>query len=54
MATYQGKSLHIEIKIGRDRQSDNQKRIESEVTASGGFYYLARSFKFFKEWFDNI
>jgi hypothetical protein len=54
MATYHGKSLHIEVKIGRDRQSEAQKRTESEVTGAGGQYFIARSFSEVKEWFDNI
>lgn len=54
MATYKGKSLSIEIKIGRDRQSDSQKKIESEVIRSGGYYFLARNFTEFKSWFDNL
>ena len=54
LATYKGLSLHIEVKHGRDRQSEAQKRIESEVIRSGGYYYLARNFTDFKEWIDNI
>jgi hypothetical protein len=54
MAVYQGKSLHIEIKIGKDRQSEYQKQVEAEVNASGGFYYLAESFSAFKEWIDLL
>ena len=54
MATFRGLSLHIEVKHGRDVQSEAQKRIESEVTASGGLYYVARDFTSFKEWFDTL
>jgi hypothetical protein len=54
MATYKGLSLHIEVKIGKDRQSGAQKKVESEVTRSGGLYYLAKNFTDFKEWFDSI
>lgn len=54
MATYQGKSLHIEIKIGKDRQSEYQKQIESEVTSSGGFYFLCKDFESFKNWIDTL
>lgn len=54
MATYKGKSLHIEVKIGRDIQSEHQRQVESEVTSSGGFYYLARNFTDFLEWFVSI
>lgn len=54
MATFKGKSLHIEVKIGRDRQSEHQVKIQAEVEASGGLYYIARNFTDFKIWFDKI
>ena len=54
MATYNGLSLHLEIKHGADRQSEAQKKIESEVIRAGGLYYLARDFSSFKSWLDNI
>jgi hypothetical protein len=53
MGTYRATSLHIEVKIGQDRQSEAQKLVESEVTRSGGLYYIARNFSEFKDWFDN-
>jgi len=53
MATYRGLSFHIEIKIGKDKQSDHQKQIELQVNNSGGFYYLARNFTDFKAWLDS-
>jgi hypothetical protein len=54
MATYQGKSLHIEIKTGKDRQSEAQRKIEAEVILSGGYYVLASNFTDFKTWFDSL
>jgi hypothetical protein len=54
MATFKGLSLHIEVKHGRDVQSEAQKKIESEVIRAGGRYYLARNFTDFKEWFDTL
>ena len=54
MATFRGLSLHIEVKHGRDVQSEAQKRIESEVIRSGGLYYVAHNFTDFKIWFDTI
>jgi len=53
-ATYQGKSLQIEVKIGADRQSDDQKRVQQQQQQAGGIYYVARDFSSFKEWFDNL
>jgi len=54
MATFKGLSLHIEVKHGSDRLSDSQKKIQDEVTQSGGLYYVARDFTSFKQWFDNL
>lgn len=54
ISTYKGKSLHIEVKHGRDVQSEAQKKIELEVTRSGGVYFIARNFTQFKQWFDNL
>lgn len=54
MATYRGLSLHIEIKIGRDKQSEDQKKIETEVTRSGGRYFIARDFESFYKWFNQL
>lgn len=54
MATYKGISLFIEVKIGKDRQSDVQKKVESEVTASGGRYYLAKDFESTYQWINQL
>lgn len=54
IATYQGKSLFIEVKHGRDRMSEHQEAIRAEHTQSGGLFYVARSFSEFKDWIDNI
>lgn len=54
LATFKGLSLHIEVKHGRDVQSDAQRKIESEVRRSGGLYYIARNFTDFKMWFDSL
>jgi len=54
MGTFRGKSLHVEIKVGKDKQSEDQKKVEAEVTRSGGLYFIARDFKSFKQWFDKL
>ena len=54
IATYRGLSLHIEVKHGSDRLSDSQKKIQNQVTQSGGLYYVAKNFTEFKEWFDEL
>lgn len=53
-ATHKGKSLQIEVKAGKDRQSDEQRKVETEQTAAGGLYFIAHDFTSFKQWFDKI
>ena len=52
MATFRGLSLHIEVKAGKDVQSDEQKKIESEVRQAGGYYFLAKDFESFYKWLN--
>jgi len=54
IASYKGLSLHIEVKIGKDKQSAYQRQIEVEVTRSGGYYFIAKNFTDFKYWLDNL
>ena len=44
----------IEIKYGKDRQSDVQKRYQSEVERAGGVYSLVRNFDSFLDMYDNL
>ncbi len=44
-ATIAGRSVKIEVKIGRDRQSDNQKEYQAEIEQAGGIYLIATSFE---------
>ncbi|MGD9493572.1 MAG: hypothetical protein AB7V36_09495 [Bacteroidales bacterium] len=50
-ATIQGRSVKIEVKIGRDRQSEYQKQYQSDIEASGGIYYIAKDFVSFYAWY---
>ena len=54
LATYQGKSLFIEVKAGRDRISKEQEKIRDEQKKSGGLYFIAHDFTTFKTFFDSI
>lgn len=48
--TYQGKTYNLEIKIGKDRQSDVQKDVEARIKAAGGHYAVVKCFDdFLKE-----
>jgi hypothetical protein len=51
-ATIRGRSVKIEVKVGKDRQSDAQKRYQESIERAGGVYLIARDFDSFVEWFD--
>lgn len=53
-AIYKGKSLKIEVKIAKDKQSDAQKIYEQNVIKAGGFYILAKDWNGFIESFNTI
>lgn len=52
-ATIKGRSVKIEVKIGRDRQSEAQKAYQKQVEAAGGLYYVARDFTSFVQWYHQ-
>ena len=53
-ATLKGRSVKIEVKIGRDHQSQAQKDYEQAITKAGGIYYIAHDFKSFLTWYNSI
>jgi hypothetical protein len=52
--TYKSKSLQVEVKIGRDKQSEDQMKVQQQQIAAGGYYFLAHSFEEFKAWLDEL
>lgn len=52
-ATFRGASIKIEVKVGKDHQSDAQKKYQRDVEAAGGVYYIARDFQSFFDWFNE-
>lgn len=52
-ATVKGRSVKIEVKIGKDYQSEAQKQYQKAVETAGGIYYIARDFTSFVQWFKN-
>lgn len=52
-ATIQGKSVKIEVKIGRDKQSDVQKQYQEAIEKAGGIYYIAKDFDSFYNWYNE-
>jgi hypothetical protein len=53
-ATINGKSVKIEVKYGRDVQSDAQKQYQQKIETAKGIYYIARDFDTFVEWYNTI
>lgn len=50
-ATVNGKSWKIEVKIGKDRQSEAQKEYQERTEKSGGIYTIAKTFdEFYGQW----
>lgn len=52
-ATINGKSVKIEVKIGKDRQSDYQKQYQQKVEQAGGIYIIAKDFESFLQWYNT-
>lgn len=48
-----GRFVVIEVKAGKDRQSDEQKHRQFEIERAGGVYLLIRSKDEFLKWFEN-
>jgi hypothetical protein len=49
-----GLGVEIEIKYGKDRQSEAQKRYQKSVEVAKGIYIIVRTFDDFLEWWDNF
>jgi len=48
-----GRSLKIEVKVGRDTQRAAQKVYQTQVEQAGGIYLLISSFNEFYEWYEG-
>ena len=53
-ATVKGRSVKIEVKIGKDRQSDVQKKYQADIEKSGGIYFIATDFDYFIMWYKSF
>ncbi len=47
-------SVDIEVKFGKDRQSEAQKKYEEQITNAGGVYIIVRDFEDFYNWYQKI
>jgi len=54
LGTYHGDSLFVEVKIGKDRQSEHQMKVETEQRNAGGLYFIAKDFEGFYNWFKTL
>lgn len=53
-ATIMGRSVKIEIKYGKDRQSQDQKKYQESVEKSGGIYWIVKTFEDFLKKYDDF
>ena len=52
-ATINGRSVKIEVKVGKDRQSAAQKAYQRAVELAGGVYFIAGDFESFLQWYNK-
>ena len=52
-AVINGRAVHIEIKIGKDKQSPAQLKEQERITRAGGLYFIARSMTEFIIWYEQ-
>ncbi len=50
---FQGKAISIEIKIGNDKQSDQQMKEAERIRKAGGLYYVAKNMESFLQWWQE-
>lgn len=50
-ATIRGLSVKIEVKVGKDRQSNAQRLYQASVEQAGGLYYVAHDLTSFVKWY---
>ena len=53
-ATIKGRSVKIEVKYGKDKQSEVQKMYQESVEQAGGIYYIAKDFDNFLLFYDKL
>ena len=54
IAVVNGRLVAIEIKTGKDTQSEAQKAVQAKIVAAKGVYLIARDFEQFRLEFDAI
>jgi hypothetical protein len=52
--TIKGKSIKCEVKIGKDRQSEAQKKYQSDIERAGGIYIIVKDFDEFINFYKKF
>jgi len=53
-ATIKGKSIKIEVKIGKDKQSEVQIKYQQMIEKAGGIYFIAKNFDDFFNFYITL
>jgi hypothetical protein len=53
-ATIKGKSIKIEVKIGKDKQSESQIEYQKAIERAGGIYFIAKDFTSFYHFYSTL
>ena len=53
-ATIEGLSVKIEVKIGKDRQSEDQKIYQAKIEKAKGYYWIVKNFDDFMKKYDQF
>lgn len=51
---HEGKTIHLEIKYGKDKQSEIQKKIQASIESAGGIYWIVKSYNDFIYKINNL
>lgn len=54
LVIHKGKTLNIEVKIGKDRMSSEQIKMRSSIEAAGGVYWIVKSYDDFLEKINKL
>jgi len=50
-ATIKGRSVKVEVKINKDRQSEVQRKYQADIERAGGVYVIAKDFETWHGWY---
>jgi hypothetical protein len=53
-ATIKGRSIKLEVKIGKDRQSEAQKKYQADIERAGGIYIIVKDFDEFMNFYKKF